>query len=62
MSCHQANLQVPHLSKRPSDLKQNGTQEKTPFSGIVFHTTPWERTAVFASLFLIDIDTIYMLL
>ena len=22
-----------HLSKHPSDLKQNGTQEKTPFSG-----------------------------
>ena len=28
----------PHLSKRPSDLKQNGTQEKTPLSGTVFHT------------------------
>ena len=27
-----------HLSKRPSDLKQNGTQEKTPFSSTVFHT------------------------
>ena len=27
-----------HLSKRPSDLKQNGTQEKTPFSGTVFNT------------------------
>ena len=27
-----------HLSKRPSDLKQNGTQEKTPFSDTVFHT------------------------
>ena len=27
-----------HLSKRPSDLKQNGTQEKTQFSGTVFHT------------------------
>ena len=26
-----------HLSKGPSDLKQNGTQEKTPFSGPVFH-------------------------
>ena len=25
-------------------------------------TVPWERTAVFASLFLIDIDTIYKLL
>ena len=27
----------PHLSKRPSDLRQNGTQEKTPFSSTVFH-------------------------
>ena len=26
-----------HLSKGPSDLKQNGTQEKTPFSCPVFH-------------------------
>ena len=26
-----------HLSKHLSDLKQNGTQEKTPFSGTVFH-------------------------
>ena len=26
-----------HLSKHPSDLKQNGTQEKLPFSGTVFH-------------------------
>ena len=26
----------PHLSKRPSDLKLSGTQEKTPFSGTVF--------------------------
>ena len=25
-------------------------------------STPWERTASFASLFLIDIDTIYMVL
>ena len=25
-----------HLAKRLSDLKQNGTQEKTPFSGTVF--------------------------
>ena len=25
-----------HLSKRTCDLKQNGTQEKAPFSGIVF--------------------------
>ena len=28
---------VAHLSKHPSDLKQNGTQEKTPFSSTVFH-------------------------
>ena len=28
----------PHLAKRPSDLKQNGTQEKIPFSGTVFNT------------------------
>ena len=27
-----------HLAKRPNDLKQNGTQEKTPFSGTNFHT------------------------
>ena len=27
----------PHLSKGPSDLVQNGTQEKTQFSGPVFH-------------------------
>ena len=27
-----------HFAKRPSDLKRNGTQEKTPFSGTVFHT------------------------
>ena len=31
-------LEVAHLSKLPSDLRQNGTQEKTPFSGTVFHT------------------------
>ena len=29
---------ISHLSKLPSDLKQNGTQEKTPFSGTVFNT------------------------
>ena len=29
---------ISHLSKRPSDLKQNGTQEKTPFSSTVFNT------------------------
>ena len=29
---------VTHLAKRPSDLEQNGTQEKTPFSGTVFYT------------------------
>ena len=28
----------PHLSKRSSDLKQNGTQEKTPCSSTVFNT------------------------
>ena len=27
----------PHLSKCLSDLKQNGTQKKTPVSGIVFN-------------------------
>ena len=27
-----------HLSKCPSDLKQNGTQENTPFSSTVFNT------------------------
>ena len=27
-----------HLSKRPSDLKQNGSKEKIPFTGTVFHT------------------------
>ena len=27
-----------HLAKRLSDLKQNGTQEKTPFFDTVFHT------------------------
>ena len=27
-----------HLSKRLSDLKQNGTKEKTPFSITVFDT------------------------
>ena len=32
-----AKFYVTHLSKGPSDLKQNGTQEKTPFSGTVFH-------------------------
>ena len=26
-----------HLAKWPSDVKQNGTQEKTPFSGTVFN-------------------------
>ena len=32
-------LEAPaHLAKRPSDLKQNGTNKKTPFSGTVFHT------------------------
>ena len=27
-----------HLAKRPSDLKQNGTQERTPISSNVFKT------------------------
>ena len=27
-----------HLAKRPCDLEQNGTQEKTPFSGTVLQT------------------------
>ena len=27
-----------HLAKQLSDLKQNGTQEKTTFSGTVFNT------------------------
>ena len=29
---------TPHLSKRLNDLKQNGSQEKTPFSSTVFNT------------------------
>ena len=29
---------ISHLSKRLSDLKHNGTQEKAPFSGTVFNT------------------------
>ena len=33
---------VTHLAKRLSDLKQKGTQEKTPFSGAVFHTLSYE--------------------
>ena len=28
---------IPHLSKGPSDLKQNGTQENMSFSGPAFH-------------------------
>ena len=31
------NIMGPHLAKRPSDLKQNSTQVKTPFSGTVLH-------------------------
>ena len=27
-----------HLAKWPSDVKQNGTQEKEPLSGTVFNT------------------------
>ena len=36
--CNARTIKLSHLSKRPSDLKQNGTQEKTPFYGTVFHT------------------------
>ena len=43
--CTQSNLVLfkstpisSHLSKRPSDLKLNGTQEKTLFYGTVFYT------------------------
>ena len=36
--CLQCLERLADLSKRPSDPKQNGTQEKTPFSGTVFHT------------------------
>ena len=32
------DIGLTHLSKRSSDLKQNGTQEKTPFTSTVFHT------------------------
>ena len=32
---HESNT---HLSKRPSDIKKNGTQEKMPFSDTVFNT------------------------
>ena len=35
MHCRQYR---PHFSKSPIDLKQNGTQKKTPFSGTVFNT------------------------
>ena len=31
-------LRLPHLSKRLSDLKHNGTQEKAPFPGTVINT------------------------
>ena len=34
---HMAQFCGTHLSKGPSDLKQNGTQEREPFSGTVFH-------------------------
>ena len=37
------------LAKCPSDLKQNGTQEKIPFSGIVFHTLSYGVLFVVAS-------------
>ena len=35
---HYNSMVYAHLSKRPNDLKQNGTQEKTPFVGTVFYT------------------------
>ena len=35
---HSLHITLSHLAKRLSDLKQNGTQAKTPFSGTVFHT------------------------
>ena len=44
MGCTDKNTMVrfleyySHLAKRLRDLKQNGTQEKTPFSGTVFYT------------------------
>ena len=31
-------LSKAHLAKCPSDVQQNGTQEKTPFSSTVFNT------------------------
>ena len=37
--CREPGLDLgSHFAKRTSDLKQNGTQEKTPFSGTVCHT------------------------
>ena len=41
-------------------LEFSHPQEK--INKIDIETTPWERTAVFASLIFIDIDAIYMLL
>ena len=38
MFLNQKRIRNTHFAKRPSDLEQNGTQEKTQFSGTVFHT------------------------
>ena len=37
LASHSRSRRGAHLAKRLSDLKQNGTQEKTPFSDRVFH-------------------------
>ena len=39
-----------HLSNGPSDLKQNGTQEKTPFSSTVFNTPSHDVICFVASV------------
>ena len=39
-----------HLSKRQSDLKQNGTQEKTQFSSTVFNTLSHDVICFVASV------------
>ena len=37
--CREPGLDLgSHFAKRTSDLEQNATQEKTPFSGTVFNT------------------------
>ena len=37
MHLREESIPPAHLSKHPSGLKQNGTQEKTLFSSTVFH-------------------------